>query len=154
MLRSPILLIGLSRAVDRSEKISLKVPTFIAWLLFKVNLLISRNGFLLQVFLRALSSFSAFFFFASAVFFIWALISRVTLPRAINHWSRRTIIYTSWATIGSTIFFSFLDAQKAWKLAFFWALDRSQKCDLVSGFSGKQFISKHKKILSAYLKIP
>lgn len=62
MLGLLVLLVNLSKIVGRSEKISLKISTSIAWLLFKANLLIFRDWFLLRVFLHALSSFSAFFF--------------------------------------------------------------------------------------------
>lgn len=43
MLGSPILLVNSLKAVGQSQKISPKVPTSLAWLLFKTNLPMSRD---------------------------------------------------------------------------------------------------------------
>lgn len=141
------LLIGTSSSIG-FKRISLKVPTSTPWLLFNANLLISRNWFLLWAFLRVLSSFSAFFFSASAPFFIRALVFGVALPWAMNYWSQS-------AVIRSSIFFIFLKAQRAWRLVFLWVLNRSQKSRLISIPSGgRRFICKHWKVSSTYLAIP
>ena len=68
--------------IERSKRISLKVPILLVILFLNANLLISRDWCLDQAF----STFSANFFSTVAAFFNRVFVSRVALPLVTSYW--------------------------------------------------------------------
>ena len=106
-----------SEPVGGSDNIYLNTPTTLQ-LLIIVNLLISIAWLFLLAFSRVLLFISVFFFSASTAFFIRALVYGIGFPRAISHSSLKAVRRPSSATLGSSIYFSFLEVQRALSVAF------------------------------------